>query len=322
MEMIYANENREDLGVLSSFKLDMAFGYDENDFELKTSITNNLCSKGYIIYAEDKEYGGIIDSMKVDTKEKSITYSGRTWHGVLDSKVISPDLGHDYYTVSGDANNVLDSIIDRMGLNSLFKSISEPSGITITNYSFDRYTTGYTGIRKMLAKHGAKLIMKYVDFHVLLYAVPIVDYSNNEEFDSDLVDFRIQEKYNPINHVICLGKGELKDRQIVHVYCDSKGNLSPVQILKGMDEVCAIYDNVNAENIEELKKGGIDKISESRNNNLIEIIFNGDSEYDIGDIIGARENITRIFAYAPITKKIVKIEEGKPIMLSYSVSEK
>ena len=37
MDLIYTNQNREDIGVLQDFSLDLAFGSGENDFELTVS---------------------------------------------------------------------------------------------------------------------------------------------------------------------------------------------------------------------------------------------------------------------------------------------
>ena len=34
MDLIYADENRIDLGVLQDYKFDLAYGESENDFEL------------------------------------------------------------------------------------------------------------------------------------------------------------------------------------------------------------------------------------------------------------------------------------------------
>lgn len=321
MDMIYANERGEDIGILSSFNMDMAFGYDENDFEIKTSIDNHVCDRGYRIYSEGREYGGIIDGVKVNTSDKTLVYTGRTWHGILNSKIISPNPGQDYYTVSGDANSIIAILIERVGLGNMFRAEAKSSGISISNYGFDRYIECYTGLMKMLASKNGKLLFRYERGKVTLSAVPLTDYSKNEEFDSDLVAFQIKKNYNALNHVIALGKGELKDRTVLHVFSDSEGNITESQHLFGLDEVCVAYDYSNAEDEEELKKGAIEKIQEAHADS-IELSLNSTDEYDVGDIVGARENITGIFVKTTINKKIIKIEDGKPVELSYSVENR
>ena len=102
MDLIYADETRKDIGVINSYDLDMAYGKDENDFTCSVDRNDHCCSVGFFIYAEGTEYGGIVDAIRVDTEKESVTYSGRTWHGVLEKKVICPDPGEDYLMVAGD----------------------------------------------------------------------------------------------------------------------------------------------------------------------------------------------------------------------------
>ena len=150
MDLIYADETRKDLGVLQSYSLDMAYGTDENDFQCAVDRRNHCCSKGYFIYVENEEYGGIVDSIRVDTESDEIIYKGRTCHGILEKKVICPDPGDDFLVLAGEANDVLQEIIDRIGLSSLFMASSENSGIDIVAYQMDRYCYAYSGIKKML----------------------------------------------------------------------------------------------------------------------------------------------------------------------------
>ena len=193
---------------------------------------------------------------------------GRTWHGILNSKILEPDANMDYLTVTGDANTVLNTLVNRMGLSSLFKVPNNPSVINI-NYKMNRYIEGYTGICKMLKAHNAKLSIAFNNGYIELSAVRLVDYSQDEQFDTDQFDFTIQKNSNHINHVICLGKGELADREVIHVYADAQGNISTTQSLTGLKEITAIYDNSNAESSEELKQGGIEIIETSWNSEII-----------------------------------------------------
>lgn len=43
MDLIYTNVNREDVGVLKDYAFDLAFGSDENDFELTLDINQHCC---------------------------------------------------------------------------------------------------------------------------------------------------------------------------------------------------------------------------------------------------------------------------------------
>lgn len=321
MDLIYMNAAKEDIGVIQDYVLDLAFGADENNFECTVDLKNHCCEAGFFLYFEGSEYGGIIDSVKVDTDSNEVTYSGRTWHGILDSKVLEPDSGADYLIVSGEANAVIGTLLSRMGLTTLFAASQGSSGITIQNYKMNRYIAGYAGIRKMLKAAGAKLQVTFHQGMAVLSACPLVDYSADEQFDTDQIDFEITKVSNPINHVICLGKGDLSARTVIHLYADSAGNISQTQTITGIDEVTATYDYATAESDEELIKGGTEMIQDSWQQDKIEFSFNSNDEvYDIGDVVGALERITGISVSAEITKKIVTIKNNQTT-ISYKVGE-
>lgn len=312
MDLIYMNESKKDIDVLKDYTLDLAYGSDENDFECKVNINNNVCKTGYYLYFEGEEYGGVIDSVGVDTDETTVTYSGRTWHGILESKVLQPDEGEDYLIVSGEANEVLKLLIDRMGLSELFKVSTLNSKIQISSYQMNRYIKGYTGIIKMLKAYNAKLNMVFNRGFVELSASPLADYSQDEQFDTDQISFTIKRNSKHINHVICLGRGDLKDRRVIHIYCDLLGNISGTQTLTGLDEMCEIYDNSNAESDEDLIQGGIDKITESFASDSVDFSLDSNDQYifDVNDKVGAREQITGTYVVASVSKKIVNISNN------------
>ena len=93
----------------------------------------------------------------------------------------------------------------------------------------------------------AKLKMIYKSGKVQISAVPLVDYSQDEEWDSTQISAQISKNDFPTNHVICLGKGDLRDRKVIHLYQDAKGNVSKTQSYFGIQEVTEIYDNANTE---------------------------------------------------------------------------
>lgn len=343
MDLIYMNAQKEDVGVLKDYTFDLAFGADENDFEVKINRNRHCCEGGFFLYMEGTEYGGIIDDIETDTDANEVVYHGRTWHGFLDSKCIIPLQSGEsstadvtlklvdsegasyvgkYLIVSGEANKVLAFLIDRLGLGSFFSASSENSGITIKNFQFDRYTMGYEGIVKMLKSSGAKLKVKFSEGSAVIHAEPIVDYSQDEQFDSDLINLKIKNYYSPVNHLICLGQGELDEREVIHLYTDSSGNISHTKSLTGIQEVAEVYDYSSAESSEELEEGGIKILKEAWNSNSIETDFDSDSNsFDIGDIVGAIDQETGIQGKAEITKKIVTIKDNETV-ISYKVGEK
>lgn len=321
MDLIYMDDKKRDIGVMKNFTLDLAFGEDENNFELSTVMENNVCESGFYIYAEGTDYGGIIDQIKVNTSSNSLKYIGRTWHGILGSKILQPDDGQDYLILSGDANQVLAELIRRMNLGDLFVAPDAPSGLTVRNYKMNRYIDGYKGIVKMLQSVNGKLNITFRQGYATLTAKPLVDYSKNEEFDSSQISFEIKKNFKPTNHVICLGAGDLAERTVIHLYADKDGNISHTKSFFGMDEVCEVYDCSNAESNEELENGGREVIEKSWNSDSVKINFtNSSSVYDIGDIVGAKENVTGISIVQKIIKKIVTLKNERAT-ISYKVGE-
>lgn len=319
MDLIYMNASREDVGILHDYKLDLAYGEDENDFELLMPSSAHCCGKGFFVYMDGTGYGGIVDEIANDTEAEEVTYTGRTWHGLLNSKIIEPDAGQGYLVLSGEANAVLGALITRLGLGDLFAASDEDSGLTISSYKMNRYIPAYEGIRKMLKTEEGKLRFVFRGGKVILSAHPRGDYTQDGSLDSDLVDLKVKRHYNPVNHLTCLGRGELADREVIHLYVDADGNISKTQTFTGLDERADVYDNSSAESIEDLENGGIDRLKELALADEVDAALDEDSDqYEIQDLVGATDNIIGLTVEAEITKKIVTIENGQ-ITISYKV---
>lgn len=319
MDLIYADKNKIDVGVLDNYSFDLAFGSDENDFEVTVSTNNNVCKEDYILYIEGTEYGGIIDGIQVDTASKEIKYKGRTYHGILNSKVIIPNSGADYLVMSGDANTIIKNIISRISLNEFFKASTVVSGIRLNAYQFPRYVTAYDGLRDMLQSVNAKLHFKFEDGFVVLEALPINEYLD-DEIDSDHLSFKIEKTFNPINHMICLGSGELRNRTVVNLYCDENGNVSTTQTFSGIDEITYVYDYPNAESVEQLTSEGTKKLKELNGSDVVELNLDDTYSFDISDVIHANDIITGISVTRRVIKKIVTINKHL-FSINYKVGE-
>ena len=161
----------------------------------------------------------------------------------------------------------------------------------------------------MLNKFGAKLHMEWHEEQVILSAIPYVSY-DDEELDSDHVNFAINQVFNPVNHMICLGRGELKDRMVVHLYCDEDGDISQTQTFTGLEERCEVLDYPNAESEEELVTEGESRLKAAWNASLVDIRLDDEYTFDIGDVITVSEIVTGVHLTRSITKKIVTIDKN------------
>lgn len=322
MEVMYTDANRLPQGSLEKYSIDLELGGD-NDFETQMNVRNHCMSSGCIWYIKDEEYGGIVDNVKVDTEKSKVYYSGRSWRGILEKKVIRPDTGKDYLVVSGDANDILALLIRRCDLVDLFAVPGTSSGIQISNYQFPRYVDAYSGIVKMLSSVGAKLKIVYNDKDscVNISAVQIEDLSKKYEYSDDYgMKIIIEKKTGGVNHLICLGAGELAARTVIDLYVDKTGEITEKQSYFGEYEIAETYDYGNSESVAELKEKGIEHLKELKSSDSVSASFSK-LDVDIGDIVGGRNRATGILLKEQVTQEIVKIKNGIET-ITYKVGEK
>lgn len=317
VDLICADENGVPFHAVSDCVFDCAWGSGENDFELTLYDGTVLPDRG-LVYVDGTEVGGIVDHMKDELSDgvSVVTYSGRSWHGMLAGKVLQPDSGQDYLKVSGPVNQVLSNLLARIGLADVFK-VRADSTKTIPTFRFDRYCTAYDGIRRMLAANDLKLMFQEVDGTVWMYAKPIVDH--NDTVDSDPVDFSITKDYRRINHMIGLGKGDLRNRLVVHYYADGSGKVSNTRTFGGRDEIAAVYDYSSAEK-DELDKQTKKQLQDLQGAGAVDVTVHDGLSLDVGDRVAGCDHVTGLTVTAVVLKKIVKLSGGL-LSVSYEVGD-
>lgn len=317
VDLICADENGVPFHAVSDCLFDCAWGSGENDFELTLYDGTVLPDRG-LVYVDGTEVGGIVDHMKDELSDgvSVVTYSGRSWHGMLAGKVLQPDSGQDYLKVSGPVNQVLSNLLARIGLSDVFK-VRADSTKTIPTFQFDRYCTAYDGIRRMLAANDLKLMFQEVDGTVWMYAQPIV--AHDDTVDSDLVDFSITKDYRRTNHMIGLGKGDLRNRLVVHYYADDSGKVSNTRTFGGRDEIAAVYDYSSAEK-DELDKQTKKQLQDLQGAGAVDVTVHDGLSLDVGDRVAGCDHVTGLTVTAVVLKKIVKLSGGL-LSVSYEVGD-
>ena len=318
--VIYTDSNRLPQGELHNYSIDLDIGKD-NDFQIGMNLKNHCMSHGSIWYVENTEYGGIVDDVKIDTKKNTVYYSGRAFRGILEKKIIEPESGQDYYTVSGDANRILEQLIEKVGLSDLFIVPTDDAGIKISNNQFERYTDMYAGVQKMLSSVNAKLVcIATEETKVQIRANQIEDLSEKYEYSDDYgMQVIFEQNRGGVNHLMCLGGGELAERIVVHLYVDNYGNVGDTQYYKGVSEITEIYEYGNIESDEELRKQGIQKLNELKNRDSLTAQFDK-LDVDIGDIVGGKNRQTGVTMKEVISSEIVKIKNDR-CTVTYKVGE-
>ena len=325
-EMIIADRLGREKGFMDlSAQLDLEIG-GSNDFELTVSLSDYSMlgyELGDRIYIPGSEYGGLLSDRETSMLEDQVRVRGYTWRGLLKKRIIEPAAGQDYRTAAGDANTIIAEIVNGW-FGGVITGETGPSGIQIENYRFERYTDGLTGLTEMLKTVGARLELEYrqqgASGCMVVRAVPIRDYSEELEYSNDQkVNFTTRDYRMGVNHLICLGKGELKNQLAVHLYLDKDGNVGTQKYYTGIDEITEVYEAESQEDRSKLTEDGKKKLSELKNYTELEMSVQ-DIEAAVGDIVGGRERMTGLSMKQPITNKILKLDSDG-YAIEYKVGE-
>lgn len=323
MDLISTDVYGRETGYVLNANVDFEIGEDSkdsiNDFEVeyKRDIWTGDITHGCRMFSPDTEFGGIVKEITTDTKADTIKVKGYTWRGMMMKKIISPLDGQDYATASGELNSIIKEKIESE-FPGLFVGVTEDTGVSVTGYQFDRYCSLHDGFVKMLKSVGYRMDIRYKQGDsdevgwVQVKAVPITDYSQEQEFSNDNdMYFTMDENFRGINHLICLGKGELKERIVEHLYVDANGNVGTNQFYRGIDEIAEVYDSSGSER-DDLIDNGTKKIEESKNRTEYTMTMEKiEGNMDIGDIVGGRDYLLGVNITKPIGRKIWTISEGE-----------
>lgn len=309
--IVVADANGVDQRALLFTEYDFEVGDTENSF-LVTCLRSEweTITDGSRIYIPDTEYGGLFKQLKTDTKKGTISCGGYTWRGMLHNRILCPSSGQDYATDSGELNAILARRVTEAFPN-LFEGSLESTGVEVT-YQYNRYVSLYEGLKAMLKSVGYKMKISYdmSNGKVKVEAVPIVDYSSQIEYSSDMnANYYMTKTGMGVNHLICLGQGELAQRTVVDLYVDADGNISQSQTYFNEDEVTEVYDYAGASR-DDLIQSGTEQLKSKRNQNSFRIDLESARDVEIGDIVGGRDYASGMRMTAPITTKIVKWRNG------------
>lgn len=314
IRLIYTDADRVEQGYLRNFSADVDVAKDK-DFEITVARDNNILRGGSWWYISNTEYGGIVDNVGVVTADREIRYTGRNLRGILCDKIIEPPQDKDYKIVSGDAIAVINSLIEDAGLSNIYRMTGE--SWNVQSFQFNRYVSLYDGICALLSTQNRVLRLVIKDGYVTMSSAVPYDYTEDKDCMRSDINYNITQVKNRYNHLICLGQGELKDRQVLHLYVDGRGNITDTQVYTGMKERTAVYDYSSASSIDELRTRGIAKLQELNADSLDMTL--PDMSMQIGDITGGTEKITGATVKKQITNIIAKIDDNS-IDIEYSVS--
>lgn len=311
MDLIMINNSLHEAGIICA-DVDIEIGTSTalNNFEF-TNLSEFPAAGFYI---EGTEYGGMIEWDKTSSATEKMTLKGWTWRGLLTQDIIIPPAGHDYKVVSGDANAVIRNMLSGV-LGGFFKVPATSSGCTITNYQFPLYINVLDGLMGMLAESGYKLSIhadKPGEGEAVKVTVEAVEINQIEGTANEDSPYTIEITNNRmgINHLVCMGGGELQGRERLDLYIGANGKVTTTKYFTGFAERTAYYDYGSVESSAELMKHGKERLLSVASSRTVQVKANDNQSAEIGDVV--RASLRGEVITTPIVKKIVKIKDGVP----------
>ena len=320
--VILADPNRKELGSIQNANVTVDLNGNRN-FSVQIARSNWIpeLTFSYFIYIPGTEYGGIIGQVLTDTTLDYVELKGHSWRGRLAKKVIEPPAGQDYKKVSGELHTVMKELIEpafggNEGNVPLFFVSEEDTGVSVSNYQFDRYCTLLDGITKMLKSKGYRLQLTFQrtvgeQGKLFIEAVPIVDYSSEIELSKDCqLNYTMEDIRDGVNHLVVTGKGELQDRNVLHLYVQKNGSIGKTQYYTGLDEIAEVYENTSTET-DELEETSTEKLQELMNKQTFKMdVASLGLDVKIGDIVGGRDYLTGMYMSKPVENITYSLTNG------------
>lgn len=311
---IWTDAGFAEAGAEQDFYLDMELGTDTDDegnntFSVQLPEDVAIEPDG-LVFVDGTEYGGVVLRRVSDTTQDILQWEGRTWQGILSDRIVQPAAGADYYTVSGTDAQCISALLSSLGLTALF-DVGDTAGTAIS-YQFPRYCDGFKGLCKMLASVGLKptFAVSRTGGTVQVLVGAAAQRELGEMADGEVADMQMTAEFTPYNHVIGLGKGELREREVVHRYADADGNISSTQTITGMRERVVVYENPSAET-DDLIEGAEERLASFQGQGTVEVLVEDGFEADICDKVVAYDQRINASVTALVTKKVIKVENGE-----------
>ena len=311
--VILANSDLRELGAVKDANLTVDLNGNRNfSLQIARSYWQPEMTFSSLIYILGTEYGGIIGEVLTDTTLDYVELKGLSWRGRLAKKIIEPPAGSDHKTVSGELHTIMKELIEPE-FDVLFVVSGKDTGVTVSNYQFDRYCTLLDGLNKMLKSKWYRLRLSFrreqnEPGYLYVEAVPITDFSNRIELSRDCkLNYTMGDKRDGVNHLIVTGKGELQDRNILHLYMQENGEIGTEQYYTGLQEIAEVYENTSTETAELMS------VAEERFRSLMgKKTFQMDvakmgMDVEIGDIVGGRDYLTGMYMAKPVENIIYEI---------------
>ena len=240
MELTYTNHNLIEQGVIQDFTIDLAYGKDENDFEIVTS--ENVLEQGFYWYVPDTEYGGIVDDIKATTNIDSVTYHGRSWQGILESYSMLEIKSFEGFSVDGD--NIIVNALPSVVLSNIISQLQLPfrpqiaEGEEVVSATVARNQGVYSFLRNAFEPSSYKITFSGLDVMV----TGAIDYASEDYYDTTQYQVQAKISNRRPNHLIGVHKRDGENTIVKHLYFDEDGIVQPYYKLDSMHGLEPLHD--------------------------------------------------------------------------------
>ncbi len=276
------------------------YGASKNDFQLVLSEEQPF-PIGYMVTWGTSEFGGVILNRIANTKEKTITYIGKSFRGHLENSIIN---SFSVLPIEGTDYQILDEIIQRSQLeykvlptnNTEVKKVLIPAG-----------SNALKAADLALNAFGEKMLFKVSNDGVEISIVPV----NQTNYDASQVDLIVDE-----NKLLPTGLHAKGNNHVIRVFLQADGTVGTTRYYTGFDAV-EIVENISTDTSDELLSLAKDRLLALRNSHNTSEVNAKIENADIGDIINVSVKKYGVKAAQTVSEKILKIE-GKNEEIIYN----
>ena len=310
MNIAYTNDSMSAVGYIDFVGFDTSIGNSGNQVQLKLHASQKTeLAKGSLIFSPETEYGGIVQDIqsKLETDgQRYVYYSGPSWTGRLQQRIIKPPAGQDHYHMEGEANGELNALMEYLDLDYLFEAPDTDSGIEL-DIDLERFADGYSALRQVATEYDCRLSTVYSNAAKKV-VVQFIKRETHGNYTSDNSPITVTVG-SAVNHLVCAGQGELQQRVVVDLYIGADGEVQNTPYYTGNQEIVSLYENTSAD-AAKLREEGTKKLQELQNVNQVGISVDDGSEdlYALDDVIAGIDPVTCIQASSTIAKKVVSVD--------------
>ena len=232
-DLIYTDANLNEIGTLEDHEVDLDVAGEKN-FELRSDF--HIMELGSLWYVDGTEFGGIVGKFETDPDNNQVIYTGRSFRGILASKIIEVEEGLNVETYSGSITTIVNNLLEEYDLNSFFVC-DNPDTIdgfdeatSVDDVDILSGTTLYDAMMKIANSINYTFLFEYNAKEKRVHIIPcmVQNWIDLMAYNKDnAIKFKSSLFGDFINHLVCSGIDEKGKRRTIHLFLNENGELQP-----------------------------------------------------------------------------------------------